>query len=252
MLKGVHMEPINIMDINRAADEMLQLYVRHHRRKAQRQWGTVRPAAISLLNFADSPFVSNRRGLAQRKKQLREVLGFSTVGAAVVPVVAPVDRVVLSDHDLKQIHTWTRKMLASLVLNYRPDAPPGAASFETPPCKVLASYFRGRPDLLFCTVEVKPRYMHLILASGEVLRAAMPWIRFCEVCLRLFFKVKRQRFCGRQRCKQVFHGRNRHERKTDSAERRGRPRINYAAPTLIEYEAWLRMAYERSRRQRLV
>ena len=235
------MEPINIMDINRAADEMLQLYVRHHRRKAQRQWGTVRPAAISLLNFAYSPFVSNRRSLAQSKKQLREVLGFSTVGAAVVPVVAPVDRVVLSDHDLKRIHRWTRKMLASLVLNYRPDAPPGAACFDTPPCKVR--YFRGQPDLLFSTVEVEPCYMRLVLASAEVLRAAIPWIRFCEVCLQLFFKVKRQRFCGRQRCKEVFHGRNRHERKTDPAERRGRPRIDYAAPTVAEHRAWIRMAY---------
>ncbi|MBI4240240.1 MAG: hypothetical protein HY613_00865 [Candidatus Rokubacteria bacterium] len=224
---------------NEAGEKMLALLMRHHPRDSQRRWRTVRPAAAALLGFAyeDLGRRITRRRADLIRRQIREVFYYPAIGRA--GALPPPNRVVLSDAALRQAQAEIRKGLARLVLLYRDETLPGAAWWMLPRAVIVKRYDRLRADAMVWRTAVEPRHMHVVLQAGEVLADAVPWIRFCELCGRAFFKVKRQRLCGRPRCKAVFHGRKRVRKGADWSERRGRPRRNYAAEMVAAHTAWL-------------
>ena len=57
-------------------------------------------------------------------------------------------------------------------------------------------------------IAVEPDYWRLVLSALAVLGDALPWFRFCKVCGRIFFRVKRQNSCS-PRCSIVLQGRRR-------------------------------------------
>src|SRR5262249_24233414 len=87
---------------------------------------------------------------------------------------------------------------------------------------------------------VRPSWMADVLRAATVLLDAMPWLRYCGLCGRLFFQVKSQRVCSR-RCSVVVQSRRRWTRakKGRPAERRGRPRTDYASVVAAAHQRWM-------------
>lgn len=73
------------------------------------------------------------------------------------------------------------------------------------------------------------------LLGASVLLDALPWLRFCKLCGRLFFKIKRQEFCRRE------HGNIAAHRSAGESDR-GRPRESFEAENVERHNAWLRFS----------
>lgn len=237
-------------NLNAASDEMLAWQMRRRRRDLQRQWRAVKSAATALLDFVHQPLTLTPRSRARIKRQLTEISPYGEMSWLSWLPSSTAENLRISDRDLRLAHAETRNAFARLVLAYRPETslpPPATAWWQPPECTVSVGLARVRADAIGGTREVKPRHMEVVFSAVAVLQMAVLWLRFCELCGRLFFKVRKQQYCSRGHAI-VGRGRAR-SRKGDQSERRGRPRYDYAIPVMAEYAAWLHKAARTSGRQ---
>jgi hypothetical protein len=87
-------------------------------------------------------------------------------------------------------------------------------------------------------VVVRPEHVALTLAAAAILVDALPWLRFCPLCGKLFFKVSRQSGCTPSH---VDTMRARRRPRKHAEERRGRPQQDFSGWAVAQYTAWLRL-----------
>jgi hypothetical protein len=234
---------------NKALDERLARWSRHQLAESRRTWRNVRPAAVALVEFAYESLTPMEPSTLERVAQWQTALfSYPVLGWSLrMPPPGP-HSVSYSNEQIRFVQREIRAALVWLVLAPDRDTPVGGLCWKQPPAQVAVNFFHSSVDQPRVEVWVTPPQLQFVFAAGAVLAAALPWLRFCELCGRLFFKVKRQRVCG-SRCKVAFQSRERsaHHRKGDETERRGRKRKDYARLIAPEHAAWIRAARERAR-----
>ncbi len=155
----------------------------------------------------------------------------------------------LSVGDVRRVQAVAQEWLARLVLSYDPDdAELGfSVQWQLPRFEAHMMYLRVGIYALNDLENVQPRWMRHALAVADVLTDAVPWLRFCDLCARLFFKAKQKRWCSRG-CASVAHSRS--LAKGEKWERRGPPRVPREAPNVAAYNAWLGMASTSGKKRR--
>lgn len=219
---------------NVAADYLLARLARHHPRDIQRWARTVSPAATALLAFAYEDLRRIRPASRARiLGQVKELLAYRSPVGGRWPQV---QNLALSERALRRAQGELRTALARLVLRHREGTLPGAGYWRLPRSGIVKRFYRVA-DWMQWSMGVMPRYMEVVFAAADVLSEAVPWIRFCQLCGRAFFKVKGQRYCT-TRCKAVLHARVKGEKKKKGGGG-GRPRVDYAAEVVTIHTAWL-------------
>jgi len=235
-------------------------------REEQRRWRTVRPAAVALLNFAYSRLEKDREGspgsvkrgpgarqteqqrMEERERKTRYLRPLDVMWKECpdewIPLSASRTGVDLRWEDARRVQADIRDAIARLVLQYRVGDGPGRRLWGTDWISIRVGLYRARADSIVGSIDVQPDYGRLVLAAAAVLRRSLPWLRFCALCGRLFFKVKRQITCS-PLCYSVLQARKRPDRRPKGDTRRGRKQRNYATANEDEHTAWLRAAYKR-------
>ena len=237
---------------NRERDKLLTIRMKAAVRQQHETWRKVRVVAETTLDFAYQELSEMRpakiRSLA--KRCMKEILEYEYRARGRVPLLVSDLDTPLSHSELCRAQQQLRLALATLVISVDANTTPFNALYWRPPSTTVErTYFAIRVDSIANVRKTTPTYLRLPNAIAEVLGDAAPWIRFCELCGRLFFKVKRQQVCSR-RCKHIFHARQRSHRQSDliaekdgnDVERRGRPRKNYGEPIEEAHNDWLEMA----------
>jgi hypothetical protein len=226
-----------VREYNRVADSNLRRYVEADPRSAYRTARRVSAPAVALLTFAytEPPL---------RSSAVQALAVVRTYPPRGLERATPGQFKTTSERGLAQVQEQVRRALAGLILKPTvedPDNPRGY--WKTPqPFTATMHCYRSSPYGLGPDFEsMRPPWMADVLRAATVLLDAIPWLRYCALCGRLFFKVKRQRVCGR-RCGVVSQSRERwrREKKGDPSEHRGRPRTDYAGPIGAAHQGWIR------------
>lgn len=138
----------------------------------------------------------------------------------------------LTSRDLALLHGELRRMLAHLVLGY--DDEPGGRWWYGPECRESMVYVRQGPSVLFDLGQLDPVWVRAAVNAGGVLGDAMPWIRSCKLCGKLFFKVGAQLTCSREHTKVL--GARKEGRST-----LGRPRQDYSSAIVATHNRWIEL-----------
>lgn len=228
------------MEQNRVADASLAIRMQTNPREYQRIAARVRQAAVSLLKLAYMNTGSGRRLQTDAMPILNNVLSYSAHPSHWLHVTPPSRTIRLKSGEVHQVQEVARESLGKLILAYPPEDAELSFSrcWRLPPFEARLRYMRAGSYLLHDIEQIKPRWMKYAVAIGAVLTDAMPWFRFCALCGRLFFKVKRQGVCSLT-CKSPYQARRRYTRKGDAGETRGRPKKNYAGPVEAVHTQWL-------------
>jgi hypothetical protein len=230
-------------EYNPNADVNLKYYVSGDPRWADRVARAVRAPASALLSFAysRSPFAPGMAAAlaAVRAYNPRSVAGFPM----------PSTRVVSPRQDLPELQRTIQRMIGAVILRPPGDDAENPSTAWTLPVSFAATVWCARSSAYGLGPELKdvePRWVADAIRACSVLLDAIPWLRFCALCGRVFFKVKQQRVCS-LRCRRVRQSRERwsRSRKTHPLERRGRPRTPYRESFDGAHTAWLRMVDER-------
>ena len=204
-------------------------------RDEQRRWAQMKTLMPSVLEFlylkeASEPPVSLR-------DRLNRLCGHQSIalGRLDLPKLLPGSRA-LSKISIHQ--EFLRKAVATLVLRYRDGEdvmdrvwPSGGISI---PMKIA---YRRRRGLIVPIIGSGARDGLWSPALVDVLSESFRWLRFCPLCGRLFFKIKRQSHCSR-----MCYGRStvrRRERKGNDA--RGRPRVAFESQLEAMHNAWIHL-----------
>ncbi len=228
---------------NQAREKYLKFSMERSPRSSQARWRGVRHAAEAVLNFAYEPLTRlTSRSRRRIRKQLVEILEKHHVLARTVDLK-------LDEPTLRKGQRELRDALAWLVLRVYWDIPRLCIPWPAPTTRIETTYMPVSVGFILKQQKRTPSYLNIVSSALDTLSLGVSWIRFCELCGRMFFKVKRQRLCASRRCKDVFHARQRSEkldgtrrRKFDVSVRRGRPRKDYAAEMQAMHSEWLRMA----------
>lgn len=199
-------------------------------------WDRMRSACGALLDLV------YQRQPALASTQLNQVLDYSETFSTA--------RVTASL--LPQARRELRSLLAVLVLGQvllpqrwnvvaRGALPPLPTWVWTRRAKVALGYgLSGAGGVGTTRVEFEPSYLAAILVAREILGAAAPFLRFCEVCGVIFVRPRTRPagFCG-SRHKWVHYSRRR--RKGDTP--RGPQPTEYLTQTAAMHTAWWRLAF---------
>jgi hypothetical protein len=225
--------------------------VRHLQHTAQR----VSAPTEVLLRYA---YAEWRGSVPARKvsEELKPVFTYFHPARGVGSRVALAPPTSFSANELRQAQIWVRMMIAQLLLAYYPNGtsrgwqPPedeGAHRFLPLPKINRAVFTVARVGLFAVGPEItgdrgmlSPPWMRLVIPASAVLVDAQPWLRFCALCGRVFFKVKRKRLCAPDHAK-VFFARQARENgsRRASGPRRGRKRTEYEEQVIAQHQTWL-------------
>lgn len=193
--------------------------------------------ARALLDFVYLDLKANRRVPSEAKRSLTAALEYSPLGWR--RLVLPPKSKVLSASEIQKVQQAAQEWLARLVLNY--DAEEGwSVEWRLPKFEAHMVYLRVGIYALYDLSGLEPQWMRHALTVGDVLSDAVSWLRFCDLCGRLFFKVKRKRWCSHG-CGSVYHSRR--QAKGSEFERRGPQPKAREAPYVAAHSNWLRMAW---------
>ena len=111
----------------------------------------------------------------------------------------------------------------------------------------LAKHFGGGfglgPEIF--SEDIRPTSMAVVLPAVAVLMDALPWIRACDLCGRLFFMIRNQRFCSRAHAN-VAGQRAIRERAGHKDRDRARPRgvrpVDYSALITAKHLEWVQQS----------
>lgn len=164
----------------------------------------------------------------------------------------------LRDADLREAQREVRAVVAVTVLDAEiQDVKHGARVRRLPQFTArmavarrdleLAKYFGGGfglgPEII--SEDIKPTCMAVVLPAVAVLMDALPWIRACDLCGRLFFMIRNQRFCSRAHAK-VAGQRAIRERAGHKDRDRDRPRgvrpVDYSASITAKHLEWVQQS----------
>jgi hypothetical protein len=227
----------------------------------QRRWRLIRPAAAALLEFAysrlDRDEIGNEKGTREQKRlRLMEIkrqrdrslrplnVMWQHTQNEWIPLSSSRRIFALSWANAQRVQIGIRDGIATLVLQYGDMRGPAGRLWGTDWVRLRVVTYRGRVDSVTGVSEVEPEYGRMVLAGAAILARSLPWLRFCELCGRVFFKVKRQITCSRT-CSSVLQARNRPDRRR-KGDTRGRKRTDYATAIEAQHTAWLEAAYRRT------
>jgi predicted nucleic acid-binding Zn ribbon protein len=237
----------NASEYNRAADSNLGRYVASDPRASNRTARLVSSPATNLLAFAYAKPPLTRNG----NKAFAVVRAYAPRG---LERATPAQFQTTSEGRLLQLQEQVRHMFASLILRPTVNDPVNPDGYSKNLSFTAKMHFARKgpyglgPDF----TTMRPAWAADVLRAATVLLDAMPWLRYCDVCGALFFKVKRRQVCSR-RCGVVRQSRRRWKRlkKGDETERRGRPRTPFSDPIETAHEEWIGIVTQRpSRRSR--
>jgi hypothetical protein len=216
-------------------------------RQRQERWRGVRQPAVALLSFAYRELVDE--GVQAAKGELAEVCEYK--GGS--PSFHKYKRQRISPIEMKMIQSDVRSALARLFLRYPIWVEQlGKRELERQDGlwlvggELKAAYWRGGGGAglgLRFMVEITPAHLRVVLLAMNVLTDAFLWLRFCEVCGRIFFKVKSKLGC-RPKCSIVRQGRRRIPEEGKRSNR-GRKREAFEAPIEKVHADWIRTAQEK-------
>lgn len=210
------------------------------RRAEQRIRERVAGASSALLDFLYDDAVGDRRW----NPKLASVYTYSNPdrgGARLRFVPVP-----LKPDDLQDAQRRLRAALAGLVLKF--DLETQGASWDMPEAISLrfsvahGSWWGLGPDPTSKVGAIHPECARLVYPALMVLVDSLPWLRFCPVCHRLFFKVKRKAFCSDEHSRIYFSRKIRGAGDADQPGTRGPDRTVGPGPVDAMHSAWVAMA----------
>ncbi|MFQ5932971.1 MAG: hypothetical protein ACE5MM_11240 [Nitrospiraceae bacterium] len=181
-------------------------------------------------------------------KSLKQIFDYSSVrGLGARFKVNPIS---WSAKDLRRAQAALHRGVAQLVLLDEDET----GHWRLPKIEMVLDAVRSGYSLWALGPEVTsnpdaltPRWMRIVYPASLVLVDAMPWLRFCKLCGRLFFQVKVQKFCSEEHSK-ISYGRQR-KRKTKrdphGRPQRGRPLKDYTSEIESTHTAWLNRMHRR-------
>jgi hypothetical protein len=215
-------------------------------RERQERWRGVRRPAAALLSFAYRDLVGE--GVQGAVEELAGVFEYRGNRS---PFFRLYKRPRISTIEMTMIQSDVRNALARLFLRYpiwmeqegtrRLERQDGL--WLVGPGELKVAYWRpgeGAGLGLRFMVEITPAHLQVVLLAMFVLTDASSWLRFCEVCGRIFFKVKRQLGCSR-RCSIVLQGRRRVSEESERSSR-GRKRQAFEAAIESIHIEWIKNA----------
>ncbi|MBI3455492.1 MAG: hypothetical protein HY002_06875 [Candidatus Rokubacteria bacterium] len=209
-------------------------------RQAHRTAATVREPSAAMLHFAYLDLAAPASG-PRARQALEAVRHYSAHPGVLTRLVLPTSPkpTRLRKEELAVLQRDLRTALARLVIGYDADGV-DLSAWETGEIRVVLAHVRDGPAVLSDITAVSPRWGRELLGLLAVLESSTPWLRYCALCGRLFFKVKRKLLCSRT-CAVVYQAR-RGRAGRRPGERRGRRQTDLAEPVAAEHNAWIRAA----------
>ena len=227
---------------NAVAESGLRLQMKTAPRELTKTASAVREAANAVLRLVYQQVPSSGPMPKPLAKDIVRIISHANTPHHHGRLYIPLEMAHFSLPHVRRVQRITQTVLAGLWLQYDPQAE-GDLIWNSLPFRARFTYVRTGSYLLYDIINVQPQWQRLMIAVCAVLKDATAWLRFCELCGRMFFKVKRQILCSNPRCKAVYHARRRLRKGADD-ERRGRPRIDFAAETETIHNRWIRVASE--------
>jgi len=216
---------------NRRRDEALRKGLgsgSREKRRLRDRWQRVRPAAASLLKFTYCDLAS-----VEPRTAVHDVKGFWRYeeGDGWPLLKQARESVSIRASELSGLQSRLHGAIAHLILGY-PTAYGRHPDFWFEEATLRIRFSTTGPVL-----ELKPEYWRVVLKGLVVLGTAQPWLRFCALCGRIFFRVKRQITCS-PRCSTVLQGRRRAAAKSKGSQR-GRKRYRFEQGIEATHNEWL-------------
>jgi hypothetical protein len=215
---------------------------------------SVEESARALLAFAyaDSPRVTAARAL------LETVLRYAPRRGALSLYASP--KLALRASEVAEVQGYARKAIARLILSWRDH---DMQRWDLPkvtlrPTVIRVGAWGLGPEVVSERGAVDRPARLAAWKVADVLSDAMPWLRHCRVCGRLFYRVKAKAFCGPEHARVFFA---REQRKVDREAdrragrkagklRRGAKPIAYEETIIRQHRAWTAQAARREQLSR--
>jgi hypothetical protein len=204
-------------------------------RRLQGRWRDVQSPAGELLSFVYRSLDATEVAAAV-SREIRAVIRYSPEGWTVVRASYH-RQVFLRKGAIRLAQRAIRGAIGRLILGFSEDDGPAAFQWQLSQIRVRIRYYR-RDDGLLAMAEVEPEYLRLVERSMAVLAQAWPWLRFCPLCGRLYFKIKSQVYCSGA-CGAVAQARDWRSR-GGKRTRPGRPRTRGPEDAEKAHSSWLR------------
>ena len=131
----------------------------------------------------------------QKARRLVQSIAKYPVGG-IVPFHSSIRTYLLRPEDEKRLQEHLRSAIGRLVLDWSTRARDIRRPWWAPKLSVQGTYLRRSNDLLLQFAIVKPDWLRLVYVGLGILGEALPSLRNCALCGRMFFKIKQQACCS--------------------------------------------------------
>jgi hypothetical protein len=200
------------------------------RRRLESRWRA--EARRALFDFA---YLERGRHNYQRAREfLARIAKYPTKG--IVPFHSSEGRFNLKPSEVWKVQRRLQSAVGRLVLSWSPGAGMMATFWQIGSLSIKQRFYRTKKDSIVTLAEVKPDWLRLVSIATAILGEALPQLRECTLCQRLFFRIKRQVCCCPPHA-WVLQARTRGALSRKGGPQ-GRKRKDYGQKVRKQHEAW--------------